>query len=115
MEKLPNADKAYVPSAKVTKYLLNPAHAEGASKVRFFENAGFSLVQWSVLVDALLAHARENPVTDSRQGEYGMKYVIEGPLWTPSGKRPLVRTVWLVETGEGDAPRFVTAYPIRRR
>ena len=41
----------------------------------------------------------------------GVSYLVEGPLATPSGRQPRVRTVWLVETGEL-APRFITAYPL---
>jgi hypothetical protein len=33
-------------------------------------------------------------------------------MTTPSGRRPRVRTIWLVETGEL-APRFITAYPLQ--
>ena len=33
-----------------------------------------------------------------------------GRIETPSGKTPLVRTVWIVDRGF-DAPRLVTAYP----
>ena len=41
----------------------------------------------------------------------GVTYIVEGPLETPSGRKPRIRTVWLVETGQL-APRFITAYPL---
>jgi len=31
----------------------------------------------------------------------------------PDGRSPLVRAVWLVESGE-DVPRLVTAYPLEK-
>jgi hypothetical protein len=40
----------------------------------------------------------------------GEKYVLEGLLETPGGKRPPVRTVWIIDAGL-TAPRLVTAYP----
>jgi hypothetical protein len=39
--KLPNAHLATVPEAKVTRYLLNPAHPAGGSKATFFLRFGF--------------------------------------------------------------------------
>ena len=33
-------------------------------------------------------------------------------MMTPSGRRPRVRAIWLVETGKL-APRFITAYPLK--
>jgi hypothetical protein len=39
-----------------------------------------------------------------------MKYVVAGRVETPSGKRPLVRTIWIVDRGDV-VPRLVTAYP----
>jgi hypothetical protein len=41
----------------------------------------------------------------------GVTYLIEGLLETPSGRKPHVRTIWLIETGQV-APRFITAYPL---
>lgn len=41
----------------------------------------------------------------------GTTYLVEGPLETPSGRRPRLRTIWLVETSKF-APRFITAYPL---
>jgi hypothetical protein len=42
----------------------------------------------------------------------GNSLVIEGPIDTPSGRRPNIRAVWLIEAA-GLAPRFITAYPHR--
>ena len=41
---------------------------------------------------------------------WGEKYLVDGPLDSPSGITPAVRTVWIVDAGT-DAPRLVTAYP----
>jgi hypothetical protein len=50
-------------------------------------------------------------VTKAVSDEDGTTYLVEGPLETPLGRKPRLRTVWLVETGEL-APRFITAYPL---
>ncbi|HEV7374892.1 MAG TPA: hypothetical protein VGN95_09260 [Pyrinomonadaceae bacterium] len=41
---------------------------------------------------------------------HGKKYIIDDMIEMPSGKSPVVRTVWIIDRGE-DAPRLVTAYP----
>jgi len=63
------------------------------------------------LAAALRRHVEQSEVTERLADADGCTYVIEGRISTPSGRRPRVRTVWLVETGEL-APRFITAYPL---
>jgi hypothetical protein len=40
--KLPNIDAVIVEDAKLTEYLLNPAHPRGAAKANFLARFGFS-------------------------------------------------------------------------
>ena len=108
---LPRADEAVVPRNKVENYLLHPRHTDGGGKAKFFLMFGFLREEWSVLADALRRHARENPVTESLTDPDGVTYLVEGLLETPSGRKPRLRSVWLIETGEL-APRFITAYPL---
>ena len=109
--KLPHAEEALVPQNKVEAYLLNPGHPIGGSKAAFFQRFEFSREQWRLLADALRQHARANPVAGSVSDVDGTTYLVEGPLETPSGRRPRLWTIWLVETGKL-APRFITAYPL---
>lgn len=90
---------------------MNLEHPIGGGKVRFFIHFGFHREQWEELAAAILRHAQENPITDTLTDADGITYVVEGGLTAPSGRRTLVRTVWLVESG-GLAPRFITAYPL---
>ena len=100
-----------VPQDKIEHYLLNPGHPIGGSKAGFFRAFGFSREQWRLLADALREHGRANPVAEAVSDEDGITYLVEGPLETPSGRRPRLRTVWLMERGKL-APRFITAYPL---
>jgi hypothetical protein len=109
--KLSRAEEAIVPQNKIENYLLNPGHPIGGSKAGFFLLFGFSRDQWHLLADALRQHARANPVANWVSDVDGTTYLVEGLLQTPSGRRPRLRTVWLVETGKL-APRFITAYPL---
>jgi hypothetical protein len=109
--KLPNWDRATVPSSKIVDYILSPTHRDGRSKAAFFVRFGFTLDEWTLLADALLEHARIHEVANEESSPFGIRYVIEGPLLCPDGRSALVRTVWFIETGESE-PRFITAYPL---
>jgi hypothetical protein len=64
--------------------------------------------------DMLLKHAAENEITSILDTARGRHYSVEGKLTTPSGRTPMVRTVWALETNS-DTPRFITAYPLKTR
>ena len=108
--KLPNAENARVDRDKVIGYLLNRAHPDGAGKAAFFERFGFSTEKWQLLADALRQHG-QHPVVNSVESEYGIRYTVDGEIETPDGRRPTVRSVWIVEQG-GKRPRLVTAHPL---
>jgi hypothetical protein len=110
---LPNNEEAYVPEAKLTKYLLVPDRDDARGKASFFVACGLQAGDWRVFESALLAHSRSFEVRQIKRNQYGVCYAVEGPLQTLEGKpttRP-VHSVWIIRKG-GTAPRFVTAYPI---
>ena len=109
--KLPNAHKAIVHSDTILKSLLNPNHPAGGPKSDFFLGHGYSVSDWEALRDALIRHAVENQVANSELKPRGMVYVIEGPMPTPAGRTPSIRSVWIVNPDE-TTPPFVTAYPL---
>jgi len=108
--KLPNIDRVQISQAKAVEYLLSPTHPEGAGKAEFFAAMGFRHEEWQTLAEALRQVARDFPVTKSMTSLHGRKYIIDGVLPTPSGRTPIVRTVWIVDAGT-ETPRLVTAYP----
>jgi hypothetical protein len=111
---LPNIDQAEVPESKIVLYLLSLEHKDGKSKAQFFREFGFEPQHWKQLIGALKRHATRCEVASTEKTEFGMKYVIDGELETPSGARPNVRVVWFVEAGE-EAPRLVTDHPLARK
>lgn len=111
--KLPNHELAMVPQAKMVDYLLSDTHRDGWHKAAFFRRFGFTVAEWGRLAQALQEHAAEHEVTRVEASPYGQRCVIEGIIRSPDGRNPLIRAVWFVEKGEA-APRFVTAYPLRR-
>ncbi len=112
--KLPPHETALIAESKIVDYLLSAVHPTGRGKAAFFRRHGFDPERWEDLADALRRHATENDVIQVIETPYGAKYTIDGPLATPGGVRPDVRSIWFVEKGE-EALRFVTAYPLERR
>jgi len=106
--KLPIQDKLVVERDKIADYLLTPAHRYGASKARFFAVFGFRLEEWEQLAEALREHGRTHDVARMRETGFGPRYIVEGQLNTPSGRRPRVRSVWQMDEG-AIAPRLITA------
>lgn len=111
MKRLPNADAAIVDETKVTGYLLSTTHPYGRTKAEFFREFGFVAEDWQALRQALREHALSHPVESVKETPFGRKYIVNGPLATPGGRKPRIRTVWFIEQGE-QTPRLVTAYPI---
>ncbi len=112
--RMPHVDDAIVSSAKIVGYLLSRTHPSGRTKAGWFTAFGFASSEWERLSTSLREHAARNDVVESEETPFGQRYTIEGPISTPEGRNPSLRKVWFVETGE-TVPRFVTAYPLRRR
>lgn len=108
---LPDADRARVDRAKVVDYLLSRTHPDGRSKAEFFTRFGFRVEDWQVLADALKAVGISNPVAGAVQSSHGTRYTVDGPIDSPDGRTPRVRTVWIVEPGH-PGPRLITAHPL---
>jgi hypothetical protein len=112
--KLPNASLVIVERGKIEDYLLNPAHRSGAGKAKFFGLFGFQRERWQELEQALRQHALTQEVAEVKETGFGPRYAVEGPLDTPVGRRPLVRSVWQHDDGMV-APRLITAYALEEK
>jgi hypothetical protein len=107
---LPNRENAYLPTEKLTKYLLSQSHPVGQSKARFFAQYGFHAGNADVLREVLLGIARNNDVVYCEDKPFGRHYIIDGDIVSPSGTIIRIRTAWILEA-DSIAPRFVTAFP----
>lgn len=106
---LPNGDKAQVPQAKLSDYVLNPAHPEGAKHARLFLSLlGIGPAQADVLRSALLDAAASREASPGRSSSFGTKYEIRFPMTGPRGSYTVL-SVWIIP-GDSDRPRLVTAY-----
>lgn len=108
--KLPNREKAYIPSSKLKAYLLSETHVVGRGKAKFFRMFGFDETNTDSLEQGLIAIAQNEDVKTETVSAHGAKYVIGGSLQTPSGRAIRLTTVWIIDKGQ-DRPRFVTAVP----
>ena len=111
--KLPWANGVVVPEEKITQYLLAETHPTGRGKSRFFMSFGFRALEWRALAAALRQHSQDCKVVATEVTPFGHRYVVEGPITSPDGRNPNIRSVWFVEE-EGGSPRLVTAYACRR-
>jgi hypothetical protein len=111
--KLPNYEQAVVAEAKIVRYLLNESHPRGKEKAAFFLRFGFSITQWKLLGQALIAHAAQHEVASTLITPEGIHYTIEDQLQTPDSRNPFVRSVWAIDAGS-ETPRLITAYPIKK-
>ena len=109
---VPNWSHAAIADTKVRDYLLSTTHSKGRSKAAFFLRFGFTQDAWQALSAALLEHAASHDARVDEDTPFGTQYIVEGPLTTPDGRAPLVRSVWIIAAGES-VPRLVTAYPMR--
>ncbi len=108
--KLPNSAAAVVAEEKIRDYLLNAAHPDNGGKAAFFIAIGFQRESWNALADALRELARTARISAEFDSAHGQKYIVDGRIQSPSGRSPVVRTIWIVDRGD-DIPRLVTAYP----
>lgn len=106
----PNIQEGRVERSKLVTYLLNREHPDGRSKAFFFERFGFRIDEWQHMTQALRNQAAQHPVTSITRSAHGVRYVVDGPIETPDGRNPVIRTVWIRESG-AVTPRLITAYP----
>jgi hypothetical protein len=109
--KVPKAERAIVPTRKVTHYLLSAEHRDGKHKAAFFLSYGFKKESSELLVSALLKHAQAHEVVEVVPTDFGQKYVVEGRIGTPDGRNPKVRAVWFIAKGQ-EVATLATAYPL---
>lgn len=95
---------------KITEYLLNFNHPDGASKAQFFYSFGFSNDAPEWLLNALSAHPATNRVVSEQSSPRGEKVLVECRMQSVDGRDPCIRTVWIKE-GATAPYRLITAYP----
>jgi len=112
--RIPNADQAIISRNKLRDYLLSPKSPQGRYKARFFAGLGYTGDTWRRFEADLRSQHLNLDAVESGSSEHGRKFAIAGRLTGPSGRSAEVLSVWIIDQG-GSVPRFVTAYPARRK
>ena len=109
---MPHSENLVVETRKLTEYLLSP-QPQGKAQGR-------------LLPAVWVHHCKHDRVCRSTQGArsdpaghpdyrypHGRRYNVEGPLRSPDGRNPQVRTVWQLEPGS-KSPTLLNAFRKRR-
>jgi hypothetical protein len=105
----------HIAPAKITAYLLNPHHTDGAAKCRFLAAFGFTPGNPDDLREALLGHCCRAHFRSVLPGYQAVKLYFEGPLAALIGLDPQVRTVWQIDEDDPSrTARFITLKPLPR-
>ncbi len=108
---LPYAERAVIEDLKISNYLLNLSHPIGRTKAQFFNKFGFSAQNKLEFAEFLKLQARTGVAFLTETTPYGSKYVVDGSVFTPTGKAITLRSVWMLKN---EIPYLVTAYPIKK-
>ena len=90
--KLPKAKHAFIEKEKFN-YLFSKSK-------EYFRKIGFNDTSLKDFEEALLTVATNNEIKTVEENKFGIKYVIEGLIDSPIGKKVRVRTVWSIDKGE---------------
>jgi hypothetical protein len=106
---LPRATEAVVPSEKLARYALDPAHPRGQHKARVFASAlGIGAADWAYLRDQILESVPTAPVKATRITPFGVAYEIVIDVEGLNGATAPVVTTWIVQGGE--PPRLTSTW-----
>src|SRR3989344_3878380 len=109
--KLPNRKNAIIEKRKLIYYLLSLTDEDGKSKAEYFRKVGFNETNLKDFEHALLTIASSNEVKTIEKSKFGIKYIVEGLMDSPTGKKFMVRIILSIDKGKNN-PRLVTAYHV---
>ncbi len=100
-----------VEKRKVIDYLLNVAHPDNTGKAKLLISYGFHPENWEDFAESVIAHAVKAGVNSESETPFGRKITLTGNLETPSGKKLLIKSIWIVSE---KSPILVTLYPTKK-
>lgn len=107
--RVPNAERAFIDSRKLTEYALNFEHDDGKHKAALFHDLlGLTREHADDLARILLQGMIEGEAAPGRVDQRGRRYSVDIEVAGVRGHVTL-RSAWIIRTGE-DFPRLVTCY-----
>ena len=108
---LPNGDRAMLDIRKLEDYCLSPSHPRGRHKARVFRQAlGLQQEDAVWLRATLLAAAASGEAVEVTTDAWGTYWQLDVDI-RRHRKRAVVRTLWIVRTGE-HVSRLVTCWVV---
>jgi hypothetical protein len=109
--RLPHGALALLDIRKIEDYCLSPHHPRGRHKARVFRDTlGIERIDAAWLRDRLLHAARNGDAMQTAEDAWGVYWRLDATI-SRHGRSAVVRTVWIVRTGER-VPRFVTCWVV---
>lgn len=106
--KLPNGDRAEIPTQKLVGYCLNPNHPSGKHKAKVFASAlGITADNIEVLYNLIQKAAIEGEVIQESTTEFGQQFKVEWII--PETKNIKLRTIWEISHINSN-PRLISAF-----
>ena len=100
---------------KLTAYVLDPDNPIGRHKALVFERRlGFAKDNHALLVRQIESQVLDAEASLQRTDQYGRHYRVDLEIIGVLQQREVVRTGWLVASGD-DAAQLVTCYVRRRK
>lgn len=107
-KRLPNAEKAVLPEAKFTKYLLGGNNEKGLAKGKAFSSRlGYNINNWKELQEEIQKGAEIYPATLKGETEFGLKYEQKMVLY---GKNEIPANVIVGWLYKQDVVAMTSAY-----
>lgn len=105
--RLPRAQEATIPTAKLVSYALDPSHERGQHKARVFASAlGITARDWRYLHDQILAKLPDGVVRSTRITPFGVAYEVIVMIDGLNGRTAPVTTTWMLAA---DTPPRLTS------
>ena len=82
-----------VPPEKLKEYLLSETHPVGKSKAKYFRSLGFNETNIEYFIEGLLTIGNSEKFEKVISTKYGIKYIIDGIIHTPTGSIVEIRTI----------------------
>src|SRR5882672_6181367 len=113
-DSLPIYEKAEIPSDKLEKYVLDPAHPVGKHKARVFKSVlGFNQSDWRALADSIRNELPYNKAHPTKSDSFGQRYEAIMPITGPNGNTENLVTAWIIKA-DSDYPSLVSLYIQKR-
>src|SRR5437870_1917489 len=107
--RLPHGDEAILDIRKIEDYCLSPTHPRGRHKARVVREAlDLQRSDTAWLRNILLEAAHSSEASPIAVDPWGTQWRLDATI-RRQGKSIVVRTIWIVRTGES-VPRFVTCW-----